>query len=145
MSFDLARELRHAGNNLRHVIGANLDLARGGADERLARRLERIAAAEREWGALWEALGAWHEAEAVPLEPASFFARATPLLALAAKPAALEIALEDALPALAVARPALLSAICEALHAAPARGPGARLVLRIGAAASGYGFVVAAE
>jgi len=144
MSFDLARELRHAGNNLRHVIGANLDLARGGADERLARRLERIAQAEREWGALWEALGAWHEAEAEPLEPASFFARAAPLLALAAKPAALEIVLDEALPALAVARPPLLGAICEALHAAPERAPGARLVLRIGAAPAGYAVAVAA-
>jgi hypothetical protein len=143
MSFDLARELRHAGNNLRQVIGANLDLARGTADPVLARRLERIAAAEREWGTLWEALGAWHEAEAVPLEPASFFARAAPLLALAAKPAALEIALDEALPALAVARGPLLSGMCDALHSA--RAPGARLVLRIGAASSGYGFVVAAE
>jgi hypothetical protein len=144
MSFDLSRELRHAGNNLRHVIGANLDLARGGADERLVRRLERIAAAEREWGALWEALGAWHEAETAPLEPAGFFARVAPLLALAAKPASLEIALADALPALAVARPPLLGAICEALHAAPARAAGARLVLRIDAAPAGYVFAVAA-
>jgi hypothetical protein len=144
MSFDLARELRHAGNNLRHVIGANLDLARGGADAAMARRLERIAQAEREWGALWDALLAWQEPHAAPLDPAAFFARAAPLLALAAKPATLALVVPEGLPSLAVERGALLGAMCDALHADEARAPGATLALTIGAAAGGYVFAVAA-
>jgi hypothetical protein len=139
MSFDLARALCHAGNNLRHVIGANLDLARGGADAALARRLDRVAQAEREWGALWDGLLALLEAECGAFEPA-LVERVAPLLALAAKPAAVTLAIAPDLPRLAAVP---LGRLLDALQADPRRASGFVFAVSLEARAGGARLVIA--